>query len=84
MLCVDGVSVRELAAQYGTPCYVYSQTRVQQNCVRLQEAFRGRCDFFYAIKVTPRPVWGVLIVPVTHACVKGTSCLLRVPTWWWE
>lgn len=35
----DGVSLSDIAAAYGTPCYVYSSGRMDENVKRLQSAF---------------------------------------------
>ncbi len=37
-LFIDGVSAVELGEKYGTPLFVFSQTRIRQNIVRLQKA----------------------------------------------
>ena len=41
VLHAEGVSVDQLAAQHGTPLYVYSLTHVLENYRRLTEAFKG-------------------------------------------
>ena len=50
---IDQVPVTELAQAYGTPLYVYSESRIRENFRRALEAFRkcyGDFRFFYAIK----------------------------------
>jgi D-ornithine/D-lysine decarboxylase len=37
-LFIDGVSAVELAAEYGTPLFVFSESRIRQNIARLQKA----------------------------------------------
>ncbi len=53
MLYVDGVSSVELASRFGTPLYVYSARRIQDNYRRIHGAFAARRDNFranYAVK----------------------------------
>ena len=52
-ILIDQVPVTELAQAYGTPLYVYSESRIRENFRRALEAFRkcyGDFRFFYAIK----------------------------------
>ncbi|MGU9952102.1 MAG: diaminopimelate decarboxylase [Gammaproteobacteria bacterium WSBS_2016_MAG_OTU1] len=50
-LFVESLPLTEIAAQYGTPCYVYSQAVLAASLKRLQKAF-AKCSpkFFYAVK----------------------------------
>ena len=53
VLYVDGISSEELAARFGTPLYVYSARRVQDNFRRIHGAFASRRRNFranYAVK----------------------------------
>lgn len=50
---LEGVSVEELASDYGTPLYVYEENRIRENYRRALNAFRKfypDTRFFYAIK----------------------------------
>ena len=52
-LFVDGVSIANLAATYGTPTYVYSARRIQDNFNRVRKAFTAvypNLAIHYAIK----------------------------------
>ncbi|MGK4003280.1 diaminopimelate decarboxylase [Sorangium sp. So ce1036] len=50
---IGGISVRDLAEQYGTPLYVYDAERIRDNFRRLSSALRGHypeVSVYYAIK----------------------------------
>jgi diaminopimelate decarboxylase len=50
-LCCDGVSLEELASEYGTPLYVYSAEQIRVRFGLFQEAFAGReATVCYAVK----------------------------------
>jgi diaminopimelate decarboxylase len=52
----DAERLRDLAAEYETPLYVYDLDRVRENATRLQQAFAD-ADVSYAVKAnTSRPV----------------------------
>lgn len=58
VLYFDGCDVCQLAEQFGTPLYVYSQNRIQSNYRRLVEAYRSHYPNFqvyYAIKANNNP-----------------------------
>jgi diaminopimelate decarboxylase len=51
LLCCDGVSLEELATEYGTPLYVYSAQHVRYRFGLFQAAFAGReATVCYAVK----------------------------------
>lgn len=51
---LDGVDLCELAEQYGTPLYVYSERRLYDNVGRYLDAFAGMGGrIFYAVKANP-------------------------------
>jgi diaminopimelate decarboxylase len=55
---IDELSVHELAAQYGTPAYVYSEKRIRENFRRANTAFKSYYSdfkFFYAVKACNNP-----------------------------
>ena len=49
ILRADGADLREVAARFGTPCYVYSRATLEQNCARALDAF-SPAGVFYAVK----------------------------------
>ncbi|MBP9840817.1 MAG: diaminopimelate decarboxylase [Simkaniaceae bacterium] len=56
--CFGGYPLEELAAQFGTPLYVYDQARIEDNYHRLMQAYRERYphfEIFYAIKANNNP-----------------------------
>ena len=53
-LCLDGVSLRSLAQQHGTPLYVYSQAAILSALSGYQRALAGRDHLIcYAMKANP-------------------------------
>lgn len=57
-LYFDGCSVEDLARQFGTPLYVYSENRIRANYRRLIEAYRReypRFEVYYAVKANNNP-----------------------------
>ncbi len=53
-LHADGIPLREIAARFGTPCYVYSAARIRENVERFREAFAGLpMELHYAVKANP-------------------------------
>jgi diaminopimelate decarboxylase len=53
-LHLDGVDLSALAAQYGTPCYVYSHATLTAAFNAFESALRGRAHLIcYAVKANP-------------------------------
>ncbi len=55
---IDEVSVQNIAEQYGTPTYVYNETRIRENFRRAYKAFTSHYPdfkFFYAVKACNNP-----------------------------
>ena len=51
LLCCDGVSLEDLATEYGTPLYVYSAEQIRYRFGLFQAAFAGReATVCYAVK----------------------------------
>jgi diaminopimelate decarboxylase len=51
VLCADGVSLADIAASVGTPCYVYSSATIAGRVAALRSAFDSRpARFHYALK----------------------------------
>jgi diaminopimelate decarboxylase len=72
-LFFDGCSVADLASQFGTPLYAYSETRLRKNYRRLHDAVRRHCDayeIYYALKVNGNPS----IVEVLSSEGAGADC----------
>src|SRR5258706_8927059 len=42
VLCAEQVSLEEIARQFGTPCYVYSQAVIERNFAQFSAALGGR------------------------------------------
>lgn len=50
-LCAEAIPLAQIAAQYGTPCYVYSRTALTRAYREFAEAFRSREHLIcYAVK----------------------------------
>ncbi len=72
-LFFDGCSVVDLAKEFGTPLYVYSETRLRKNYRRLRDAVRSHYDIYeiyYALKVNGNPS----IVEVLSTEGAGADC----------
>ena len=53
ILHIEGVSTLDLARQFDTPLYVYSESRIRDNCRRIKAAFKKyypKFRFYYAVK----------------------------------
>ena len=72
-LYFDGCSVVDLASEFGTPLYVYSETRLRKNYRRLRDAVRSHFDdydIYYALKVNGNPS----VVEVLSTEGAGADC----------
>ena len=50
-LCAEDVSAAEIAAEYGTPCYVYSRATLERHWRAFDDAFKGQAHLIcYAVK----------------------------------
>lgn len=50
-LCVEDVSLEEIARRFGTPCYVYSRAMIARNYARFSDALAGRRSLIaYSVK----------------------------------
>lgn len=50
-LFAEGVAVEDLAAEYGTPCYIYSRAAIEQRWLAFDQALAGRAHLIcYAVK----------------------------------
>ncbi len=48
-------SLEELAAEYGTPCYVYDRSILERQYKRLRHALPEPVEIYYSIKANPHP-----------------------------
>lgn len=39
--------------QYGTPCYIYDKTIIEQSIIQLKEVMKGRIELLYSVKANP-------------------------------
>lgn len=79
ILYFDGCDVRQLAEEFGTPLYVYSQNRIQSNYRRLVEAYQTyypNFQVYYAVKANNNPA----IVKILAAEGSGAdaSCIPEI------
>ena len=59
-LFLGGCAAEALAAEFGTPLYVYEEETIRRQCRLLREGFPGRDgvpppEFHYAMKANPNP-----------------------------
>jgi diaminopimelate decarboxylase len=52
-LSIGGFPVSRLAAQYGTPCFVYSGEMIEEQVRRVQAALGQATDVYFSIKANP-------------------------------
>jgi diaminopimelate decarboxylase len=68
------LEVRDLAAKFGTPLYVYDFERIRKNAARLKQAFMSdeiKTVFYYAMKANSHPA----IVSLLNECGFGSDCV---------
>lgn len=73
VLCFDNHSTIELAAEYGTPLYVYSKARIIENYRRMSGAFSKRYRKFklhYAVKANSN----LAILKILRRVGAGADC----------
>jgi diaminopimelate decarboxylase len=54
-LLIGGIPVRELAATYGTPLFIYDASTMRQAYRSLKEAVAGFSEVFFSVKANPNP-----------------------------
>lgn len=69
VLTVEGVSVADLANEFGSPLFIYSAARMRESLDRIRTATHHRADLFYSIKANPHPA----IVKVFHEAGAGAE-----------
>ncbi|MFD3330107.1 diaminopimelate decarboxylase [Streptomyces sp. NPDC058701] len=60
---VQGLGITELAAQFGTPLYVYDGAALRARITALRELMHPRLEFFYSLKANPN----VSVCALLHA-----------------
>ena len=72
-ITIGGIPAAELAAQYGTPTYVYDEQKIRENYRRAYNAFAKHYpdfQFFYAVKCCNNPA----IVNILRQEGAGADC----------
>lgn len=71
--CFEDTKLSEIAQQYGTPLYVYSESRIRENYRRIKQAFLSNypyCTVYYAVKANSNPA----IVQILRDEGAGFDC----------
>lgn len=79
VLHFDGCDVRQLAEQYGTPLYVYSQNRIKSNYHRLVQAYQRhypKFQAYYAVKANNNPA--IVKILGEEGCGADASCVSEI------
>ncbi|MEK9132644.1 MAG: diaminopimelate decarboxylase [Patescibacteria group bacterium] len=64
-VAIEGLSVESLAQRFGTPLYVYSESRIRENFRRLRDAFTSHYanfEILYAVKANNNPAIAKILV----------------------
>ena len=81
MLSIDGIPIAQLAKEYGTPLYLYSQRQIEKNVQNLQHALKAHFPHSriqYAIKANSNPHIASIIKNLNLGadCSSPTEALL--------
>lgn len=79
ILFFDGCDVRDLAEEFGTPLYVYSQNRIQKNYRRLLNAYQAcypKFRVYYAVKANNNPA--IVNILATEGSGADASCISEI------
>lgn len=79
ILYFDGCDVRQLAEQFGTPLYVYSQNRIQSNYRRLVKAYQKyypNFQVYYAVKANNNPA--IIKILAQEGAGADASCVAEI------
>ena len=79
ILYFDGCDVLQLAEQFGTPLYVYSQNRIQKNYRRLNAAYRAHYpnfQIYYALKSNNNPA--IVKILAEEGAGADASCIPEI------
>ncbi|KJX88368.1 Diaminopimelate decarboxylase DAP decarboxylase [Agrobacterium tumefaciens] len=52
-LLIGGLSVRDIVAETGTPCFLYDNSAMRQAYRDLETALSGFADIYYSVKANP-------------------------------
>jgi diaminopimelate decarboxylase len=66
-LCLGGIPVGEIAARYGTPCFVYDTQVLDRKWALLRAALPGEFSIAYSVKANPNAAI------IRHFLAKGAS-----------
>lgn len=79
ILFFDGCDVRHLAEEFGTPLYVYSQNRIQNNYRRLVKAYQTyypNFQVYYAVKANNNPA--IVKILADEGAGADASCVPEI------
>lgn len=79
LLFIEGCSVKDLVQEYGSPLYVYSESRIRENYNRLIEAYRKyypKFEIYYAIKANNNPAIARILANEGAGC--DCSCIEEI------
>lgn len=79
ILFFDGCDVRQLAREFGTPLYVYSQNRIQNNYRRLVSAYQKhypKFQVYYAVKANNNPA--IVKILAQEGAGADASCINEI------
>lgn len=79
VLYFDGCDVRQLAEEFSTPLYVYSQNRIQSNYKRLVEAYQSyypKFQVYYAVKANNNPA--IVRILADEGSGADASCIPEI------
>ena len=54
VLCAEAISLQDIAAEYGTPCYVYSRAAIEQQWQAYDTAFNQQSHLIFPTN------WGIV------------------------
>jgi diaminopimelate decarboxylase len=66
-LCLGGLPVGEIAARYGTPCFVYDSQVLDRKWALVRGTFPGEFSIAYSVKANPNPAI------IRHFLAKGAG-----------
>lgn len=79
VLFFDGCDTRQLAEEFGTPLYVYSKSRIQNNYRRLMQAYKAhypKFQVYYAVKANNNPA--IVKILAEEGAGADASCINEI------
>lgn len=79
VLYFDGCDARELAREFGTPLYLYSENRIRENYRRLIATYRKeypRFEAYYAVKSNNNPA--IVRILATEGAGADAACIPEI------